>query len=53
MPDQKVSSKDWALRFSVRNRRTFSKMIAHDQKEAISRAIITALTTQSACMNRP
>ena len=42
-----------ALRFRVRNRSTFSKMIAHDQNEAISKAIITALTTQSACMNRP
>ena len=31
----------------------FSKMIAHDQNEASRRAIMTALTTQSACMNRP
>ena len=28
-------------------------MIAHDQNEASSSTIITALTTLSACMNRP
>jgi hypothetical protein len=48
-----VSSKAWALFFNERRRSIFSKMIAHDQNEASSSAIITALTTQSACMNRP
>jgi len=48
-----VSSKVWALRFSARSRIIFSKMIAHDQNEASNKAIITAFTIQSACMNRP
>ena len=36
------------MRFRARSRIIFSKMIAHDQNEASSKAIITALTTQSA-----